>query len=143
MKGIAAWALALGVAATAAGHGVTHAPVEGAVAVAFGYDDGTPMAWAEVRVFAPGEAEPAWEGGTDAAGRVAFVADRPGTWRVAADDGLGHRAEARIEVDAEGHGGMAARAARGPGRIAGGLGVLFGFFGLWAWARARALRRTG
>ncbi len=143
-RGALAGALFLVSAAAAAGHGVVVAPVDGARAVVFRYEDGTPLADAEANVYGPGDAEAAWEGFADMEGRVAFVPDREGVWRVVVDDGLGHRAEARIEVDAAGGIATAPTGRRaGPSAIAAGLGVLFGFFGLWALARAAALRKAG
>ena len=58
------------------------------VTVQFATADGKAMASAEVRVFAPGEANrPALTGKTDSEGKFQFAADRDGWWRAEARAG--------------------------------------------------------
>lgn len=80
-------------ATPARAHGVGHAPENTpAEALRFYYSDGAPMAFAEITVFAPDEAE-YQNARTDAKGRFAFLPDTPGAWRVVINDGMGHRSE--------------------------------------------------
>ncbi len=83
------------------GHGVHYSLAEAqAVSVVFGYAGGEPMSYAEVLVFGP-DSPPDLEfqnGRTDSRGMFAFIPDKPGTWRIAASDGTGHRAEFSIPV---------------------------------------------
>lgn len=44
-----------------------------------------------IRVFSPDSDEPYQEGKTDVHGKFGFGPDRAGTWKVIADDGMGHR----------------------------------------------------
>jgi len=99
------FALALALAAlvpcaVAQAHGVAAFPVDEPVrALRFGYSDGSPMAYAEVSVFAPGKADVEFAvGRTDARGRFAFVPHGAGQWLVTASDGLGHKAQAHVQV---------------------------------------------
>lgn len=75
----------------------------GAVAVRFGYGPRDPAKAAPVSVFSPADAAaPFQTGQTDQQGVFVFAPDRPGIWRVVADDGEGHREEARITVAEDG-----------------------------------------
>ena len=83
------------------GHGVTCRNVdEPAVAVIFAYSDGEPMSYAETKVFGP-QSSPDLEfqnGRTDARGIFGFIPDRPGSWRIEARDGMGHKTNHEIVV---------------------------------------------
>jgi uncharacterized GH25 family protein len=75
----------------------------GAVAVRFGYGPDEPVKGAPVKVFSPADAATPFQAGqTDQRGVFVFAPDRAGAWRVAADDGEGHREEARITVGEDG-----------------------------------------
>lgn len=75
----------------------------GAVAIRFGYGPQDPAKGAPVTVFSPADSgKPFQAGQTDQRGVFVFAPDRPGAWRVVADDGEGHREEARIEVAEDG-----------------------------------------
>lgn len=75
----------------------------GAVATRFGYGPRDPAKGAPVTVFSPADpGTPFQTGQTDQRGVFVFAPDRPGAWRVVADDGEGHREEARIEVAEDG-----------------------------------------
>jgi uncharacterized GH25 family protein len=75
----------------------------GAVAVRFGYGPQDPAKGAPVTVFSPADAAtPFQTGQTDQRGVFVFAPDRAGAWRVVADDGEGHREEARITVGEDG-----------------------------------------
>lgn len=68
-------------------------------AVQFYYSSSDPMAFVDIKVYAPGNLDiPSQIGRTDAQGRFALVVDTPGTWRVTAQDHEGHRAELLLEA---------------------------------------------
>lgn len=104
----AGWAVAVSLAvlpAPALAHGVdlSFEPRKGVEVVAT-YEAGTPMAGAQVAVFAPGEpAEPVMTGVCDENGRFFFVpdADKPGIWEVRVRD-AGHGGLLRVEVAEDG-----------------------------------------
>jgi|GEM_PF-733425 hypothetical protein len=82
----------------AAAHGVeTRILAQGAATVEFRFADGTPMAFAEALVTAPGAPdEPAAAGRTDRNGRFSFFPDRDGDWQVEVHDEGGHLARAVV-----------------------------------------------
>ena len=70
-----------------------------ATVVLFTYAGGEPMAYASVKVFAPNDAEVEYQNAhTDKTGRFAFVPEGHGPWRIVADDGMGHRQEATLNI---------------------------------------------
>ncbi|MGY6555268.1 MAG: hypothetical protein ACXIUM_12195 [Wenzhouxiangella sp.] len=69
------------------------------------------------QVFAPDTDIPFQSGRTDLQGRVSFLPDRPGRWRVVVTTGDGHGVEVRIRVDEA----LAITEIQGPG--AGGLAM--------------------
>jgi nickel transport protein len=82
-------------------HGTDYSLVEETTltAVAFHYSDGEPMAYAEVLVFSPQDPKVEHQNGrTDKHGKFAFCPDMPGTWRITANDGMGHLCQATVEV---------------------------------------------
>jgi len=75
-------------------------------AVAFYYSDGEAMAYAEVLVFSPKDPKVEHQNGrTDKHGKFAFCPDTPGTWRITANDSMGHLCQATVEVSPEPLGG--------------------------------------
>lgn len=121
-------------AAPAAAHQLTHAAQIGpAVIVELRYGDGTPFGYESAEVYRPGEAVPFLAGRTDANGRLAFVPDRPGDWRVRAFSEDGHGGD--FTVTTGGEAGDTTPAAGGIGVLGGlalGLSLIFGTFGLWS-----------
>ncbi len=68
-------------------------------AVKFHYSDGEPMMYADVLVFSPEDSKVEHQNGrTDRHGKFAFCPDTPGTWRINANDGMGHLCEATVEI---------------------------------------------
>lgn len=66
------------------------------------FSNGSPMAFAAVKVFSPGDQNvPYQTGRTDAGGRFAFVPSSEGMWRAEVDDGMGHKREISAEVRAD------------------------------------------
>ena len=77
-------------------------PAEGAVVLACAYSNGD-RADAEVLVYSPAEPGRIFQRlRTDLRGVASFVPDAAGTWRIVADDGMGHRVEREIEVSEAG-----------------------------------------
>jgi nickel transport protein len=102
------------------------------VIVELRYADGSPFSYESAEVFRPAESIPFLAGRTDANGRLAFVPDRAGDWRVRAFSEDGHGGD--FTVSAEGDG----TAPAGPAplgaleRVAVGVALLFGIFGIWS-----------
>jgi len=120
-------------------HGVTHEVVETGIGVRATYRDGTPMAYCDVAVFAPGETESEFQTGTtDPNGCFSFVPDTTGVWRVTADDGMGHLLSAEISMGPDGV--ESAETAPGYDKVRSvivGISVIFGLFGILGWIRSR------
>lgn len=134
--------LLLGCAVFCVAHGTGYEVFEGGTCVRALYDDGSPMAFCDANVFAPGEDEEAYQAGTtDRNGCLAFVPDTNGTWRVVVDDGMGHSVRAPVDVKAGRMTGDARRLpmGRGPGMVIG-LSLIVGGFGLYALVRQHAQR---
>jgi nickel transport protein len=86
----------------AAGHG-TQYRVLGAneTIVEFSYTDGQPMAFTAFRLFGPGDDRvPIRSGRTDRQGRMAFVPDTDGQWRIEVRDDEGHAVRAAVNAAA-------------------------------------------
>jgi nickel transport protein len=94
-------------------HEVVHDVERGrAIAVRARFEDGASLAGVESEVFSPGDAAtPYWKGRTDRNGWLAFVPDRPGTWRVRFVTSTGHGLDTNVDVAAPGVGGEAGGAA--------------------------------
>lgn len=72
------------------------------LAVLFHYSTGDPMSWVSARVYGPGDTAMEYQAAhTDKAGVLAFAPDRPGIWRVEAQDDQGHKAVAETTVGAD------------------------------------------
>jgi nickel transport protein len=114
-------------------HTLTHTAQPGrAVIVELRYGDGSPFGYESAEVYRPGESVPFLAGRTDANGRLAFVPDRPGDWRVRAISEDGHGGDFTVSATPEG-GAAAPSAGLGTvGSLAVGLSVLFGAFGIWS-----------
>lgn len=130
-----AWALAAALAASAAvAHSIGHRVLEGgATVVAFEYSGAGPVADAAYRVLGPGST-PFQSGRSDGLGRVAFVPDRPGEWRVELRDASGHEAVATLVVG--GDRSVPADAPWGRWLLLASLGVNAAL-GFWLWEARR------
>jgi len=88
-------------AAAASGHGLDvevrlHSP---AVVLRAAYSGAEAVAYAAVKIYAPGASTVEFQSGNaDASGRFAFVPDHEGEWRAVVDDELGHREERLISI---------------------------------------------
>jgi nickel transport protein len=84
-------------------HGITRTIVlgKGMIVTAL-YDDGEPISYASVKIFAPSGRSVEYQNGrTDAQGRFAFVPSAAGDWLVRLDDGSGHGFEEHVQVDSD------------------------------------------
>ncbi|MBK9471139.1 MAG: hypothetical protein IPO18_02490 [bacterium] len=92
--------LALVPATTALAHGVRTEVAVGAMTVAtFTHEDGAPMAGVPFTVTAPAGDGAFLSGNTDVHGRVVFLPDRAGAWKVRVAGADGHGAVVTIDVD--------------------------------------------
>lgn len=99
------------------------------------YADGKPFAYEAFELYLPGSEVPVQVGRTDAQGRVVFVADGRPVWRLKAYSADGHGVDREIRVDSAALAGAVQDGADSAGvprgwLLAGGLGVIFGLFGL-------------
>jgi hypothetical protein len=87
-------------ATTALAHGVRTEVAVGAMTVAtFTHEDGSPMAGVPFTVTTPVGTEAFLTGTTDVHGRVVFLPDRAGAWKVRVAGADGHGAVVTIDVD--------------------------------------------
>ena len=132
MKSLAALPAAL-LAGALHAHALNHSVQPGsAVIVELRYGDGSPFSYESAEVYRPGETVPFLAGRTDANGRLAFVPDRAGDWRVRAFSEDGHGGDFTV---ATASGGEASAPSTGLGTVGGlavGLSILFGAFGIWS-----------
>lgn len=132
--------LAALLAGTLHAHGLSHSAQSGsAVIVELRYADGSPFSYESAEVYRPAESVPFLAGRTDANGRLAFVPDRSGDWRVRAFSEDGHGGDFTVAAAAD-VGSSAPSAGLGTvGGLAVGLAVIFGIFGIWSlFVRRRA-----
>lgn len=150
---VAVWMVMAGHPVTVFAHGVGSREMDpgAARAMEFLYADGEPMAFAQVKVTAPGQEGTLYQSAhADARGRFAFVPSGPGVWSVAASDGQGHRAVHAVTVVAQANPGkpavpvvQAGSGAIGPGwrEIVLGISLLANLGLVAALLRRRACRK--
>lgn len=147
--GLGTWAASLAallflpiLAPRAAAHGLEHSVSRGAaVVIEISEEEGTPFAFESYEIYREGEEAPVQVGQTDHRGRIAFLPDRAGRWRVKAFSEDGHGLDFTLETDER-------QALREEGkplyeryqRIAVGLAVILGIFGLLMLAYRRRSR---
>ena len=109
------------------------------------YDDGEPMAFAEVEVTEADTGTVTQTGRTDRNGVFVFAPDRSGKWRVVINDGMGHRLVLGRQIDMA-ENGVPEASADEPPPVAGvsrgqsvvsGLSIIFGLCGLFYGWKAR------
>lgn len=136
---LAAMAFLMTAAAGGAGaHEIDHTVSRGsAVAIDFHFPDGTPFSYESFEVIPPAEETPFAVGRTDALGRVVFLPDREGDWRVRVFSEDGHGADIVVPASpaagSEGapFDGVAADSGMPrASRIALALGIILGIFGI-------------
>jgi len=120
-------------AGTLHAHSLTHTAQPGsAVIVELRYGDGRAFSYEAAEVYRPAESVPFLAGRTDANGRLAFVPDRSGDWRVRAFSEDGHGGDFTVAAVAEGGSSPSSAGLGEVGGLAVGLSILFGLFGLWS-----------
>jgi nickel transport protein len=73
-----------------------------AVTLEFYYSTGETMSYIEAKAYSPGDEKNAFQSGrTDEFGRVSFVPDSEGEWRVVVKDDEGHMADAVVPITSE------------------------------------------
>ena len=116
----------------AAAHDLRHSIEEGAaVTVKLFSADGNEFSFESYEVYYEGEEIPFQVGRTDAHGRVVFLPDRAGTWRVKAFSEDGHGADLSLTTGAQGAIESADRSLfERHSRLVVGVSIIFGIFGL-------------
>jgi len=131
MKGLL-FTLVLAVAGHAHAHGMQHSIDEGAaVSVKFSFADGSEVSFESYEIYRAGDETPFQVGRTDVQGRVVFIPDRAGTWRLKVFSKDGHGADFSFTTGGEG----GVREANEPFLerhlyVIVGVSVIFGVFGL-------------
>jgi nickel transport protein len=134
MRNVFAVTLAVMVATAglAGAHELRHSVTPGnAVIIELSYADATPFDFEQYEIYRDDGGPPFQVGRTDAHGRIAFIPDETGTWRLKAFSEDGHGVDFTFEAAA---GGTAAGAMESPIRrysmILVGVALILGIFGL-------------
>jgi nickel transport protein len=131
----------LALIAPARAHEIRHSVgTQAAVVVHLFEDDQTPFADAHVEIFGPGDTIAFCVERTDAAGRVAFVPDREGEWRLRAFSEDGHGVDITVDTrELTGTVEVGAAHVSGDRRSYAvlGVGIILGLFGVAALLRRR------
>ena len=102
-----------------------------AVTVELFFADGNEFSFESYEVYYAGEEIPFQVGRTDAHGRLVFLPDRAGTWRVKAFSEDGHGADLSLTTGAQGAIESADRSLFERNlRLVVGVSIIFGIFGL-------------
>ena len=142
-RGLMALALCAWLPCQVLAHDLQHQVEEGtAVSVRLFFADGSDFDFESYEVYRAGDEVPFQVGRTDLRGRVVFLPDRPGTWRIKAFSEDGHGADISFST------GVTAdvRDAGRPFlerhlRIVVGVSVIFGLFGLASLSMRRGDKR--
>lgn len=124
---------------TAVSHELRHVVTRGdAVVVELFYPDNTRFGNQRYEIYHSDDDAPFQIGTTDKRGRVVFIPDRSGTWRIRAFSEDGHGADFTVDVDAEEliaetNGTLFERYSK----IMVGLALIVGVFGVIALSQAR------
>ncbi len=119
-------------ATVAHGHGIRKSVSRSeAIVVELSYEDGTAFSNERYEIFREGETVAFQTGRTDALGRIVFVPDRAGGWRLRAFSEGGHGVDFTIENEAPaGAGGAEAALPAGASgralRVVAGVFIIFG-----------------
>jgi nickel transport protein len=103
-----------------------------AVIVELRYADGNPFSYESAEVYRPAETVPFLASRTDANGRLAFVPDRAGDWRVRAFSEDGHGGDFTVAATPDDRSPAPSTGLGAAGGLTVGLAVIFGLFGLWS-----------
>jgi hypothetical protein len=95
------WLALAALSSQAAAHTAGGRILNGKAAITeFRFSDGSPMAFADVKVFAPSSTELWLAGRADGSGRFAFMPDKAGDWTVEAREAEGHTALLTVTIAA-------------------------------------------
>ncbi len=124
------------------GHELHHTVTHGtAVIIELAHSDHMTFSFESYEIFRENEDTPFQVGKTDSLGRIVFLPDRSGVWRVRVFSEDGHGLDFTVDVDAE---RLAVQTVGAPpgqlSKIIVGVAVLFGIFGLISMGYKR--RRT-
>jgi hypothetical protein len=109
-------------------HEVSHGDT---VVITFTYTGNIAFSHEAYELYRPGETSPAQSGRTDAGGRIRFVPDREGPWRVRTFSPDGHGSDITIDIGANGSlGRKKPLSGRLVPRIAAGVAAIFFIFGV-------------
>lgn len=110
-------------------HGVAYEMVETSPTVTFkaGFSSGDPIAYGQVLIYAPDNAEVEFQNGrTDKNGVFSFLPDSPGIWKVEVDGGLGHKLFFDVTVADSNQSGLATQKEESPLRASMNIKILLG-----------------
>ncbi|UCH83553.1 MAG: ABC transporter permease [Candidatus Latescibacterota bacterium] len=123
--------LALCFATLAVAHELVHTiSQDDSVVITLAYPDHGAFSYETYEIFGPDDASPRLTGRTDAYGRVKFLPDRAGRWRIRVFSEDGHGADVTVEIDRKLRPKSTVTAPGGRiGRIAIGVAIIFCVFG--------------
>ncbi len=104
---------------------------EQAVVATFFYLDGSAFSYQSYEIYPPGQTVPSQVGRTDASGRLAFLPDTPGQWRIKATSEDGHGVDFRAHISEQRLIGEVEQPLfERYQRLLVGVGLILGLFGL-------------
>lgn len=119
-----------GISITALAHDLRHEVSPGqAVVIRLSYADDSPFAFEAYEIYPQGEELPVQVGRTDARGRIAFLPERAGAWRIKAFSEDGHGLDFTLTTDSAGLVASDQPLYERHARIAVGVGLILGLFG--------------
>lgn len=123
--------LCLGLGSLAAlAHDLRHEVIKGqAVVIRLSYTDATPFAFEAYEIYPQDDELPVQVGRTDVRGRIAFLPERAGAWRIRAYSEDGHGLDFTLTTDAAGIVASDQPLYERYARILVGLGLILGLFG--------------
>lgn len=138
---LAVIALLLICASWAMAHSINYSVEQKGMAVRAYYSENDGAAYSQYELYGPGDKEPHQTGRTDKHGFLAFVPDRPGTWKLQvwgeSTHGF-HGVTTEIKVDqAMGLEGFSKPMVAAYTKYVTGISLIFGIFGIYALLSAR------
>lgn len=119
-----------GASITALAHDLHHEVSQGqAVVIRLSYADDSPFAFEAYEIYPQDDKLPVQVGRTDARGRIAFMPERAGTWRIKAYSEDGHGLDFTLSTDAARIVTSDPPLYERHGRIVAGVGLILGLFG--------------
>lgn len=124
-------------------HNVKYSIIDGGKGVKVYYSDGTPLVFAEVKIYSPANPVEEFQTGfTDKNGIFMFYPDMKGKWRIEINDGSGHGIVEEIDFDkidslriSQVHSAVIPVIYR----IFTGIGIVWGITGLWFYFKVKKM----